>query len=91
MTGYRTRDVTGQHPVITRLVQARKDAHLSQAALADRLGITQTALSYWESGRREPAFVDVARWAAALGLVLFAAEPAIPEGPLPELAAGGLA
>lgn len=83
--------MTAEHPVMTQLIKARKAAGLSQATLAKRLGVTQTALSYWESGKRAPSFAEVARWAAALGLALYTADPAMSEGPLSELAAGGLA
>ena len=32
----------------------RKEAHLTQQALADRLQTTQSKIFYWESGKVEP-------------------------------------
>jgi transcriptional regulator with XRE-family HTH domain len=51
-----------------RLVAAREEAGLSQRELADKLAITQRALSWWE---REPVALrpeQVAQLAAALGV-----------------------
>lgn len=48
------------------LRDARIAAGRSQAAVAATLGITQTALSYWENGRRAPSPTDLERWAAAV-------------------------
>jgi transcriptional regulator with XRE-family HTH domain len=78
------------HVVIAQLIAARREQRLSQAALARRLGITQTAVSYWESGKRDVSLVDAVRWASALGRVILAADPAERDEPLPELIAGGL-
>jgi len=51
-----------------RIVAAREEAGLSQRELADKLGITQRALSWWE---REPVALkpeQMAALAAALGV-----------------------
>ena len=51
-----------------RLVAAREEAGLSQRELADKLGITQRALSWWE---REPVALkpeQVAQLATVLGV-----------------------
>lgn len=88
---YETPIAPGIHPVIDRLIHERRDRNLSQAATAERLGITQATLGRWETGVRAVAFGDVVRWAAALGLDIAAIEPTVPEGPLAELLAGGLA
>lgn len=51
-----------------RLVAAREEAGLSQRELADKLGITQRALSWWE---RQPVALrpeQIAQLAAALGV-----------------------
>lgn len=51
-----------------RLVAAREEAGLSQRELADRLGVTQRALSWWE---REPVALrpeQVAQLAGTLGV-----------------------
>ncbi len=56
------------------LRQARKRAGLSQAELAARAGMTQSVISAYESGHREPsvpalaALVDAAGYELALGL-----------------------
>lgn len=50
-----------------QLVNLRQESGVSQAELAQWIGVTQTAVSYWESGRRQPGLDDVERWAAALG------------------------
>ena len=57
-------DITGLRE---QLVHLRQQHGISQAELANRLGVTQTAVSYWETGRRQPGLDDVERWAAALG------------------------
>jgi DNA-binding XRE family transcriptional regulator len=56
------------------LRQARKRAGLSHAELAARAGVTQSVISAYESGRRQPsipalaALVDAAGYELALGL-----------------------
>lgn len=37
-----------------RLKQLRKECGAKQKQLADILSVTETAVSYWESGKREP-------------------------------------
>jgi len=37
-----------------RLVEARKNANMTQKKLAELLNITPTRLNYWEKGKREP-------------------------------------
>lgn len=49
------------------LRDARIAAGRSQADVAVLLGVTQTALSYWENGRRSPSVADAERWAEAVG------------------------
>lgn len=56
---------------LARLVrQARREAGLSQAALAERLGTTQSAISRWEAGRDEPRLGSLASILDACGLRL---------------------
>jgi Zn-dependent peptidase ImmA (M78 family)/DNA-binding XRE family transcriptional regulator len=49
-----------------RLKAARQRAHVSQAELAARLDVTQTAISYWEAGRRLPGIDDLMKIAGFL-------------------------
>jgi len=51
-----------------RIRARREQLGLSQAALAERLRRTQTAISYWEAGRRSPDVEDLVALADALDL-----------------------
>jgi len=53
-----------------RLKAARQRAHVSQAELAARLDVTQTAVSYWEAGRRLPGVDDLMKIADFLDAAL---------------------
>lgn len=53
-----------------RIRLARKRAGLNQAALAERLGVTQPAVANWESGVHDPRRVVLAKLADALGTSL---------------------
>lgn len=50
--------------------QVRKKAGLSQAELAARAGVTQTVISVYESGRRQPSIPALARLVEAAGFEL---------------------
>ena len=52
------------------LREARRRAHLSQVELARRAGITQSVVSAYESGSRQPSLPTLARLVAATGLDL---------------------
>lgn len=56
--------------IVGRLMVARKIAGLSQAAVAARLGVTQTAVSYWESGKRDMDLASAVAYAAVVKLEL---------------------
>lgn len=49
-----------------RIRQARKAAGLNQAALAERVGVTQPAVANWESGVHDPRRVVLVKLADAL-------------------------
>jgi transcriptional regulator with XRE-family HTH domain len=49
-----------------RIKQARKQLGWTQAELAEQLDRTQTAISYWEAGKRKPGLDDVMDLAAAM-------------------------
>lgn len=53
-----------------RIAAARRNADLNQTTLARRLGVTQTAVSYWERDRREPSLEDLIALARELGVTL---------------------
>lgn len=66
------RPVGGPQPLTAqtiggRIREARKQAHLSQTALADRLGLKQARVSDWECGKFKPERDNLASLAAALG------------------------
>ena len=48
--------------------EARERARMTQASLADALGVTQTCVSYWEAGKRDPGVTELLRIAGALGV-----------------------
>jgi uncharacterized protein len=52
------------------LREARRRAHLSQVELARRAGITQSVVSAYESGSRQPSLPTLARLVTATGLDL---------------------
>lgn len=60
-------------PLHVVLRDARLNAGLQQGDVALSLGISQTALSYWENGRRSPSTEDLGRWAEAVGYRILAA------------------
>ena len=51
-----------------RITQARKSRKLSQANLAERLGITRTACSHWETGRAKPSTKHIEKIAETLAV-----------------------
>lgn len=53
--------------IARRLREARKRRGWSQAELAERLGRTQTAVSYWEAGKRAPGLDDLIDLSFELG------------------------
>src|ERR1700760_410906 len=54
----------------TLLRSARQRAHLTQGQLATRAGITQSVVSAYESGRRQPSVPTLAALVAATGFEL---------------------
>lgn len=58
---------TDEHrSLVGALAQARRDAGVSQYELADRLGVDQTYVSKYESGRRRLDVIEFLRIVAAL-------------------------
>jgi predicted nucleotidyltransferase/DNA-binding XRE family transcriptional regulator len=62
------------------LRSARKAAGLTQAELARRAGVTQSVISAYEAGRREPSVATLSRLVDAAGATLRL--PATPRGEL---------
>ncbi len=52
------------------VAEARKRANLTQAELAARLGVPQSTIARWETGRIEPSFANVVRAVRACDLQL---------------------
>ncbi|HEU5128437.1 MAG TPA: helix-turn-helix domain-containing protein [Glycomyces sp.] len=55
-------------PVVERLRAARVERGLSQAALAERIGTTQSAIARLESGHSDPRLSTLERYARAVGV-----------------------
>lgn len=65
-------DDGGRDPILAaigeRVRLARLRAEMTQEALADKLGVTQTAVSYWEAARRDMGIGDLLRIAEGCGV-----------------------
>lgn len=59
--------IDGVNPSAQMVRLVRREAGLSQAQLAERVGTTQSAVSRWESGGDEPRLVTLAAILAACG------------------------
>ncbi|MDH0896349.1 MULTISPECIES: helix-turn-helix transcriptional regulator [unclassified Pseudomonas] len=51
---------------MSNLKQFRKKARVTQAALAERVGMTQGAIAHYENGRRTPGLSEARELVAAL-------------------------
>lgn len=51
-----------------RLVQLRKELHLTQEAFAEKIEFSRTAVSAWEIGRNEPSNADTIKIADFFGV-----------------------
>ncbi len=56
-----------EYALVEALVRARTAAKLTQAAVARRLGTTQSAIARLEGGRVSPSFTTLRRYAEATG------------------------
>jgi predicted transcriptional regulator len=59
--------LAGEFSVAKTLIAARARAGLSQAEVAARMGTTQSVIARLESGRRQPSWQTIRRYAAAVG------------------------
>lgn len=48
----------------------RIEIGLSQAELAERIGVTQSTISFWESGRYEPSLSDLRKLSQVLSCAI---------------------
>lgn len=53
---------------IDELVAARRERGLTQRQVADRMGVSQGAVSHFEAGDRDPRLSTIRRYALALGV-----------------------
>jgi transcriptional regulator with XRE-family HTH domain len=67
-----------------KLKTLRESAGLSQTELAEKAGLGQRALSFWERGAREPAWSAVVKLANALGVDLHVFLDPIPTAETPK-------
>lgn len=76
-----------------RIAQARKARRLSQANFAERLGVTRTACSHWETGRAKPSTKHIEKIAKSLGIDInwLIAGISVKEGRLAENSSANLA
>lgn len=51
-----------------RLKELRKERHLTQAALAEKVGLVESSICLYESGKREPDLTTLARIADCLNV-----------------------
>lgn len=74
------REVAAKRLIGARIRAARKQAGLSQAALATRLGIGQGVVSDWEAGQRRVGYDELWTLAKLLGVAVEAliGEPVTP-------------
>lgn len=57
------------------LRERRRYLGLDQRVIAEKVGVSQSALGYWEVGRTIPNTVNCIRWCEALGLDLWPMRP----------------
>jgi DNA-binding XRE family transcriptional regulator len=60
-------EAEAQYAVIEAMISARSEAGLTQAALAERMGTTQSAIARLEGGRVSPSVETLRKYAAAVG------------------------
>ena len=53
-----------------RLKQLRKEAHMTQKQLAEKMFVDQTSVSYWETGKTKPDFDKQMDLAELFGVTL---------------------
>ena len=56
-----------EYSIVESLIEARLSADLTHAQIAERMGITQSAVARLESGMASPSFTTLRRFAEATG------------------------
>ena len=59
-----------EHAVVQAIIDARKNAGLTQKELSERTGIAQGDISKLENGNANPSIRTLQRLAAAMGMIL---------------------
>jgi predicted transcriptional regulator len=59
-----------EYRVIEEMIRTRSEAGLTQEALAERMGTTQSAIARLEGGRVSPSVETLRRYAVAVGKTL---------------------
>ena len=52
--------------IFTQLLRRRAERGLTQAEVAERIGVSRVTLARWEGGYREPTMSQLLKWMAAL-------------------------
>jgi transcriptional regulator with XRE-family HTH domain len=60
-------EADAEYQVTLEMIRARSEAGLSQAALAERMGTTQSAIARLEGGRVSPSVETLRRYGVAVG------------------------
>lgn len=55
---------------MNKIKQMREDRGMSQRDLAERIGMSQAAVAFWEMGHVKPCLSSVGKLAAAFGVSL---------------------
>lgn len=58
------------HPMLVALGKARRDAGLKLVDIAALMGVNYKTVSNWESGRKQPDFIDVVEYCRLMGMPL---------------------
>lgn len=60
-------EADAEYQVIEEMIRVRSEAGLTQEALAERMGTTQSAIARLEGGRVSPSVETLRRYAVAVG------------------------
>ena len=57
--------------IAEKLYKLRSDSGLSQQAFAEKVGVSQSAINYWENGDRQPRTSQIKKIAQKLDIALY--------------------